>query len=86
MGCYGYQPAWGVGDDVVAAASSSSAIKVSLTNRPTYQKAPKSPITWQANKTHEDRQANKAVAHMRNKTLNGARHAALGQEDQNINR
>ncbi len=39
-GCYGYQPGWGVGDGVVAAATSSSAIKVSWTNRPTYQKPP----------------------------------------------
>lgn len=39
-GCSGYQPAWGVGDGVVAAASSSSAIKLSMTYRPTYQNAP----------------------------------------------
>lgn len=40
MVCHGYQPAGGGGDGVLAAAS-SSAIKVWLTHRPTYQKATK---------------------------------------------
>lgn len=69
--CYGYQPVGGVGDGLVTAASSSSAIKVSLTNRPTYQKAPSPSLAGQQSHRSD----------MRDKTLNGIRHAARGQDD-----
>lgn len=46
-GCYGYQPDGSVGGGLLAAASSSSVIKVSLTNRPTYQKPPSPSLAGQ---------------------------------------
>lgn len=61
-GCYWYQPAWGVGDGVVAAATSSSAIKVSWTNRPTYQKPPSPSLAGQQDTRLAGRQGHRSHA------------------------